>query len=159
MAERLDIERFGKIVGLFGSEHAGERAQAAATADRLIKSSGMSWMEFVKAAEREAVAVEAAAVLLAENEQLRAENTALRSANGHAGGMWQDVGGTLGDHRFAAEWALGMYEKHALGLTSRELEFLRTCQRWHGRLTLRQQPWFTELVWKIAARTGERPPP
>jgi hypothetical protein len=158
MAERLDTVRLAKVLGLLGSSHDGERANAGRLANQLVKTAGMSWAEFLAANDREQVATEAAAVLLAETEALRAENTALRSANGHAG-VWQDVGSSLGNHRAAAEWALAMYEKHAIGLTQRELEFLRTCKRWHGRLTLRQQPWFAELMARISARTGERPPP
>ncbi len=39
----LDWGRLAKLCGMFGSDHAGERANAAETADRLVKEAGLLW--------------------------------------------------------------------------------------------------------------------
>ena len=38
-----DRERLVKLCGIFGSDHAGERANAAAAADRLVRQAGLRW--------------------------------------------------------------------------------------------------------------------
>ncbi len=50
MSTRLDAaaaERLAKILGLLGSSHAGERASAAAKADALVRSAGLTWRDVV----------------------------------------------------------------------------------------------------------------
>ena len=46
-APALDRERLAKICGLFGSDHAGERAGAAAAADRLVRQAGLRWPDIL----------------------------------------------------------------------------------------------------------------
>jgi hypothetical protein len=49
-AARLDdatIDRLAKILGMLGSAHAGERAAAAAKADELVKSVGLTWRDII----------------------------------------------------------------------------------------------------------------
>jgi hypothetical protein len=64
-ATQLDRERLAKLCGLFGSDHAGERANAAAVADRLVRQAGLRWLDVVLPApprfEREIKAVRDAA--------------------------------------------------------------------------------------------------
>src|SRR3954469_16149829 len=43
----LDRERLVKLCGLFGSDHAGERANAAAAADRLVRQAGVRWPDLI----------------------------------------------------------------------------------------------------------------
>src|SRR4051812_30721079 len=43
----LDRERLVKLCGLFGSDHAGERANAAAAADRLVQQAGGRWPDVI----------------------------------------------------------------------------------------------------------------
>ena len=38
-----DIERLGKFLGMLGSDHEGERANAAMMADRLVRDRGTTW--------------------------------------------------------------------------------------------------------------------
>ena len=38
-------ERLAKLCGMFGSDHAGERAAAAAKADALLRSHGLTWFD------------------------------------------------------------------------------------------------------------------
>ncbi len=40
-------DRLAKLCGLLGSDHEGERANAAALASRLLKDCGLSWAELV----------------------------------------------------------------------------------------------------------------
>ena len=47
-----DVERLGKLLGLLGSHHEGERATAAALADRQLRALGLDWHELVERAFR-----------------------------------------------------------------------------------------------------------
>jgi len=47
-AAALDRERLVKLCGMFGSDHPGERANAAAAADKLIRSAGMRWPDVIR---------------------------------------------------------------------------------------------------------------
>ena len=42
--------RLAKIAGMFGSMHDGERAAAAALADRLVRGAGLSWPDIIRPA-------------------------------------------------------------------------------------------------------------
>jgi hypothetical protein len=46
-ADTLDRERLVKLCGMFGSAHIGERANAAAAADRLVRRAGLRWSEII----------------------------------------------------------------------------------------------------------------
>jgi hypothetical protein len=46
-AAHLDRERLVKLCGMLGSNHAGERANAAAAADRLIREAGLRWPDVI----------------------------------------------------------------------------------------------------------------
>ena len=46
-APALDRERLARICGLFGSDHAGERAGAAAAADKLVRQAGLRWPDII----------------------------------------------------------------------------------------------------------------
>jgi hypothetical protein len=41
-------ERLAQLCGMFGSSAAGERANAAALADRLVRQSGLSWHDVIR---------------------------------------------------------------------------------------------------------------
>jgi hypothetical protein len=43
----LDRARLVKLCGMFGSDHAGERANAAAAADKLIREAGLRWPDVI----------------------------------------------------------------------------------------------------------------
>jgi hypothetical protein len=43
-----DMGRLAKVCALFSSNHVGERAAAAATADRIVKGAGLSWSELLR---------------------------------------------------------------------------------------------------------------
>ena len=46
---RHELERLSKLCGMFGSDHAGERAAAAAKADQLVRGLGLTWGEVLTA--------------------------------------------------------------------------------------------------------------
>jgi hypothetical protein len=43
----LDRDRLTKLCGMFGSDHAGERANAAAAAHKLIREAGLRWPDVI----------------------------------------------------------------------------------------------------------------
>jgi hypothetical protein len=50
MSARLDdasADRLTKLCGLLGSDHLGERAAAAAKADALVRSAGLTWRDVI----------------------------------------------------------------------------------------------------------------
>jgi hypothetical protein len=46
-APALDRERLVKLVGMFGSDHPGERSNAAAAADKLVRQAGLRWPDVI----------------------------------------------------------------------------------------------------------------
>ena len=48
MNAALDRERLVKLCGMFDSDHAGERANAAAAADRLVRQAGLRWPDVIR---------------------------------------------------------------------------------------------------------------
>ena len=44
---RDDRSRLVKLLGMLGSDHAGERASAGLAADQLVRSKGLSWADVV----------------------------------------------------------------------------------------------------------------
>ena len=42
-----DADRLAKLCGLFSSDYDGERASAAAAADRLLRSRGLTWAQVI----------------------------------------------------------------------------------------------------------------
>jgi hypothetical protein len=42
-----DRERLAKLLGLLGSDHAGERDAAGLAADRLVRAAGLTWSSIV----------------------------------------------------------------------------------------------------------------
>lgn len=39
----VTAERLARVCGLFGSDHVGERGNAAALADRIVRDAGLTW--------------------------------------------------------------------------------------------------------------------
>jgi hypothetical protein len=46
---KTDRERLTKLLGMLGSEHAGERDNAARAIERLLREHGLSWDDLLKA--------------------------------------------------------------------------------------------------------------
>lgn len=49
----LDRTRLARVCGLLGSAFDGERAAAAATADRLVRTAGLTWLDLLSPAQPE----------------------------------------------------------------------------------------------------------
>src|SRR3954447_25982978 len=48
MSKPVPRDRLQKLCGLFGSQHDGERAAAAALADKLVRSTGLTWRDVIR---------------------------------------------------------------------------------------------------------------
>lgn len=160
MSEQLDLDKISRVIALVGSAHDGEAMSAARAADRMLRSAGMQWRDFIDPYRQCEIATEAARQLLTENNELRAENERLRAENGRstAIAVWQEVGAPIGNTHATAQWALGLHRDGELWLTDFEVGFLQTCAGWTGRLTARQAPTFRNLIDRIVDRTGLTPP-
>ena len=44
----LDHEKLIRVLGMLGSDHPGERANAAAAADRMIREAGLRWPDIIQ---------------------------------------------------------------------------------------------------------------
>jgi hypothetical protein len=154
----IDLDRIAKLLGVAGSSaHDPEAVNAIRLADREIRKAGFGWVDLINPSRELAVADEANALLLAQNQALREELDLIRSHNGR-GGQWDDVANSGGSVNATAQWALTLAQRGIIDLTERERDFLGTCQRWRGRLTVAQQSWFDALIAKATARTGQYPP-
>jgi hypothetical protein len=47
---KTDLEKLSRVLGLLGSDQAGERASAALAAHRLLESTGASWQQLLQPA-------------------------------------------------------------------------------------------------------------
>jgi hypothetical protein len=158
-APPLNLQRFTRILGRLGSEHAGERQNALAAGTRMLEAAGLRWEDIIADAHHQRdIAVQAAEALFAENTELRAELDQLRSA-GTAVAVWENVGAAVSDTRRAATWALDLHRAGRVWLSNYEIGFLTRCTRWTGRLTPKMQPVFQRTVDRIVERTGLTPPP
>ena len=153
----LDLAKFTRVVGLLGSDQAGERANAVTIGSRMLQAAGMRWEDFVDAYRRAEIATEAAALLLAEDTELRGEIDRLRSSSA-AIALWQEVGSAAVAHRAAAEWALDLNRRGQVWLSAFEVAFLTSCSTWTGRLTRKMQPIFQTIMDRVVERTGSAPP-
>jgi hypothetical protein len=153
----LDLTKFTRVVGLLGSDHDGERANAVTTGSRMLEAVGMRWEDFVDAYRRDEIATEAAALLLAENTELRGEIDRLRSTS-TAIALWQDVEAPNAAPRAAAAWALDLHRRGQVWLSAFEVAFLTTCTAWTGRLTPKMQPIFQKTMDRVVERAGSTPP-
>jgi hypothetical protein len=75
--EGVDRTRLAQLLGMLGSDFDGEVINAGRLAVRMVKEAGITWPQVLDG-ERERVAVEAARVLLTENEQLQFRNRELQ---------------------------------------------------------------------------------
>jgi hypothetical protein len=154
----LNVNRMAQLLGVAGSTaHDGEAVNAIRLTDRELRRANVSWGDLLAPYRELAIATQAAAVLLAENVELRAEVERL-SATTRCGSVaaWQDI--TTATTQAAALWALDLHAGGAIWLNDFDEAFLRTLSRWRGRLTPKQQPIFREIIARIIDRYGVEPP-
>ena len=85
--DREQRERLAKLLSMLSSNHDGEVFNAARLVVRFGNETGLGWKELLLGADTvaaDATAIEAARVLLQENQQLRDENEHLRRQLEHA---------------------------------------------------------------------------
>jgi hypothetical protein len=153
----LDLKKLGRVIAMVGSSHEGEALNALRRADRMLRDAGMRWEDILSPRHELEIATEAAAVLLAENTELKAELEQLRTT-GTAIATWSEVGAAIADTQHSARWALDLHHHGRVWLSDFELRFLGTCTRWDGRLTSKQTQIFQRVMERIAVRTGMTPP-
>jgi hypothetical protein len=158
----LDLDRLVRILGMLGSEHEGERANAGLLGTRMLRAAGLTWGDVAAAMHEREAAYATALELQVEVLRLEAENERLRTENSRntTVAVWTEVGAGAGDFRAIARWALDLYAQGRLPwLAEKEISFLNSCARWRGpRLTAAQQPWFRDLTDRIVRRSGLTPP-
>jgi hypothetical protein len=123
--------RLAKVLGLLGSEHAGERAAAAATADRLLRENGWTWADFAAAA--------------------------LTAAPGPAQGAGDAAAARApeppADPRDRAAWVL----ERLPDATAKERDFLASLTAWSSAFSAKQMSWLDALAARaMAGRSAPR---
>lgn len=137
----LDRPRLAKLCGMFGSVHDGERANAAAAADRLVRGTGTTWQKILDTDQFTAL-VDANRRLSAENEALRAEIARLRAQSGGSiRRAWfeptttaEKINRALACSEDLSEWEQG---------------FARSLAGWDGPLTDKQRDRLDLLMTKL----------
>src|SRR5215831_15067934 len=153
-----DYQRLAQVIGMIGSEHRGERLNAAAAADLILKRLGLSWLDIGTAFTQCVKLLDAAQKLKAERDALLGEVERLnKTANGHGGSLaqalWQDAGTPQTVSSRSAQWVLDLAGQGFVYLAEKEADFLTSCARWRV-LTPRQKDWLRDIVAMVTRRTG-----
>jgi hypothetical protein len=146
----MDRQRLARLLGMCGSSHDGEVVNAARLAIQMLKKASMSWEEVLIPpvnGHDESVAIDAARVLLAENEQLRNEVEDLReqlrrscARSLQTPDHWKEPSTTLEKIEQALEWTTVLSDWARTFTTS-------IAGRW--RLNPKQQDHLDQIAWKI----------
>jgi hypothetical protein len=160
VSNRVNTAKLARVVALLDSPVDAEALAAARAASRLLKQAGMTWGDLLAESQQQfskqlAIATEACAGLVAQNQALESELEHLRSTST----PWSPVGAVVSDTRRAAKWALELHDTGQIWLSSEfEVGFLQTCSKWKGRLTPNQQPIFQKIMDRVVRQTGQTPP-
>ena len=149
----LDHQRLAKVMGLSGSAHDAEALVAVRKANALIVAAGMTWDEILRPSDNLRIAVDAARLLLSENEALRNEIERLRR-----GARDHDDWHSVRDHRAQARWCLGLHAEGEVCLNDFDQEFLSAVSRWSGELPKGHETILSRVVADVGRRTGQAAP-
>jgi hypothetical protein len=149
----LDRQRLARILGLTGSAHDGEALAAVRKANAQIVAAGMTWNEILQPPVDLRIAVDAARLLLAENEALRNEIDRLRRA-----ARDQDNWHSVRDHRAQARWCLDLHADGEVCLDDLDQEFLSAISRWSGELPKGHEAILCKVVADLCRCTGRAAP-
>jgi hypothetical protein len=157
-----DLARLARLLDIIASsQYEGEIENALGLVRRLLRelrAAGIACAGFIDAARERDLAMANAVELQSEVMALQAELDSLRS-NGTAVAPWSDVAEPGADFRATARWALDLQHQGLIHLSLKEIDFLGNCAAWRAkRLTPVMQPWFRDLIAKVANRSGRRPP-
>jgi hypothetical protein len=95
-------QRLAKLCGMFGSDHAGERATAALKADRLVRDQGLTWPDVILPARRSSSASSTADKIAFARQYRRSVHVGARLPLQHqqqAKAIAQATRGARGDRR------------------------------------------------------------
>ena len=149
----LDHERLAKVMGLTGSAHDGEALVAVRKANAQIVAAGMTWDEILRPSDDLRIAVDAARILVNENEALRSEIERLRR-----GARDHDDWHSVRDHRAQARWCLGLHADGEICLNDIDQEFLSALSRWSGELPKGHEATLSKVVADVCRHTGQAAP-
>jgi hypothetical protein len=153
MGKALDYTKLALICGMFGSDHDGEHANAAAKADQMVKRAGTSFDRILNEVR---VATEACEQLLAAVAERDARIAELERAQPD----WKPVERVaIGNHNRAAKWLLQMGNDSKIWLSPNEWSILGGCSAWIGPLRPKQQGVVQNIVDRIHKQYGFAPPP
>jgi hypothetical protein len=129
MLNQNNAERLAKILGMLGSDHAGERAAAGLAAHRLLSDLSLTWHQVIIAPSVPTTV----SVGSYDPPDLR---TRPRSQQRHSGYTdWQRM----------ARFAWSCRDR----LRPRDQEFVRSMLAWRGPPTERQQDWLSEIYARL----------
>jgi hypothetical protein len=149
----LDRQRLARILGLTGSAHDGEALAAVRKANAQIVAAGMTWNEILQPPVDLRIAVDAARLLVAENEALRNEIDRLRR-----GARDQDDWHSVRDYRAQARWCLDLHADGEVCLDDLDQEFLSAISRWSGELPKGHEAILSKVVADLCRCTGRAAP-
>ena len=149
----LDSQRLAKIMGLTDSAHDGEALVAVRKANAQIVAAGMTWDEILRPSDNLRIAVDAARLLLSENEALRNEIERLRR-----GARDHDDWHSVRDHGAQARWCLGLHADGEVCLNDIDQEFLSAVSRWSADLPKGHEAILSKVVADVRRRTGRSAP-
>jgi hypothetical protein len=154
------------MLGMLASNHEGERLAALRGVAAQLKKLKLSWVDVGQALMQRDALLAAAQQLKTERDAARGEVERLKlltHANGVGGtlaqALWTDTAMPPSITNRHATWLLNLAGQNRIHLTAKELNFVKSCARWRGRLTDAQRPWLEDIIRTVIARTGETPPP
>lgn len=130
MANDIDYQRLGKLLGMLGSQHPGEVVNAAAAAEKLRREAGRSWLELLGSPTTSAQNTDLIAAgakigaLEDENRELRREIARLKAQ--------KTVSLRTYDTRQGIERAL-MWREHLSTWEQQFIDSVRRLRKWTGR--------------------------
>jgi len=143
----IDRDRLAKLLGMCGSHHEGERANAARMASDMVREAGLTWPEVLAGDDNER------ARLRAENKTLRRDNEHLQRAARDA--IERAMTPRPAEHiKATAEGAQRAAEdllRYQGCLTAWEFDFLQSLFRLRGDPSQRQMRSLREITRKIRA--------
>jgi hypothetical protein len=155
----LDLEKLARILALVDSGHDAEALAALRAGCRLLRKSGLTLADLLK---QHSLALQAASLLLSESNALKAELEQARASLSTAStvvAVWQDTRAQAGSPKSIANWVLDLHRQGRVYLSEGfEVDFMRTCSKWKGRLTAQQQPIFARIIERVIECTGLTPP-
>jgi hypothetical protein len=168
VADRFDRAKFAKLIAMVDSTFDAEALSALRLAAALLKAAGMTFGQVINAEGTDAInkariANEAAEILAAQLSEAQAEIDRLRRAEnsrGTAVAIWQNVSAKISNNRATAQWALDLYDRSLVWLSSNERDLLTKIAtgRWVGQLTGPMQRFFRSTIDRIVQKTGLVPP-